>query len=147
MGFGAISFRSLVLFEKSSFNMGLAQAGEERLLELKELKGLCLEAYENSKVYKEKSKLIHDKGLLRKEFRVGQKVLLLNPMLSLMPGKLKSKWLGPFEVINLFPYGVVEIRSPETGKEFKVNRHHLKIFNEGKVNVVCSRFTLTLKEL
>ncbi|XP_038895975.1 uncharacterized protein LOC120084147 [Benincasa hispida] len=116
--------------------MNLAQAGEERLLELQEFEELRLEAYENSRMYQEKSKLIHDKGLLRKEFRVGQKVLLFNPRLSLMPDKLKSKWLGPFEIVNLFPYGALEIRSLETEKEFKVNRHHIKIFNEGEVNMI-----------
>ncbi|RDY07194.1 pol, partial [Mucuna pruriens] len=40
-----------------------------------ELEELCLEAYENSKIYKKKVKQLHDNRILRKEFRVGQKVL------------------------------------------------------------------------
>ncbi|XP_038895931.1 uncharacterized protein LOC120084101 [Benincasa hispida] len=124
-------------------NMNLAQAGEERLLELQKLEELCLEAYENSGMYKEKSKLIHDKGLLRKKFRVGQKVSLFNPRLSLMTGILKCKCLGPFEIVNLFPCGAMEIRNPEMGKEFKVNGHHPKILNNGEVNVVYSKLMLT----
>ncbi|XP_038875000.1 uncharacterized protein LOC120067521 [Benincasa hispida] len=124
--------------------MNLAQAGEYRLLELQELEELHLEAYENSRIYKKKSKHIHDKGLLRREFRIGQKVLLYNSHLSLMPSKLKSKWLGPFEVINLFPYRVLEIKNLETGKEFKVNRHRLNIFNEGEVNCVSASFLLAM---
>ncbi|XP_038885818.1 uncharacterized protein LOC120076112 [Benincasa hispida] len=67
-------------------NMNLAQAGEQRLLELQELEELRLEAYENSRIYKEKSKLIHDNGLLRIEFWIGHKVLLYNSHLSLMLG-------------------------------------------------------------
>ncbi|XP_038902399.1 uncharacterized protein LOC120089038 [Benincasa hispida] len=102
-------------------NMSLAHAIEERLLELQELEELRLKAYENSRLYKEKMKLIHDKCLVRKEFKVGQKLLLFNLCLQLMPGKLKSKWLGPFEITNLFPYGVIEIRSRETKKKFEVN--------------------------
>ncbi|XP_038885814.1 uncharacterized protein LOC120076108 [Benincasa hispida] len=101
--------------------MSLAQAGEERLLKLQELERR-LEAYENSRFYKEKTKLIHHKGLVRKDFKVGQKVLLFNLHLQLMP---------------------VEIRGLETGKEFKVNGHRLKIFNEGEVNLALSSLALT----
>ncbi|XP_038885829.1 uncharacterized protein LOC120076124 [Benincasa hispida] len=127
---------------RTPFKLVYGMAGEERLLELQELKELHLEDSKNSRLYKEKKKLIHDKGLAKKECRVGQKVLLYNSHLLLMPGKLKSKWLSPFETINVFPYGVVENRSLETGKEFKVNRHRLKIFNEGKVNSPRSSFLL-----
>ncbi|XP_057755632.1 uncharacterized protein LOC130974799 [Arachis stenosperma] len=35
-------------------NMGFEKAGAERKLQLQELKNLCLEAYENSRLYKEK---------------------------------------------------------------------------------------------
>ena len=48
-----------------------------------------------------------------------------------MPGKLRSKWIGPFEVLTIFPYGAVEIRSMVTGKTFKLNGHRLKLFYEG----------------
>ncbi|XP_038904352.1 uncharacterized protein LOC120090708 [Benincasa hispida] len=124
-------------------NMNLAQADEERLLELQELEKLRREAYKNSRTYKEKAKLVHD-GLVRKDFRVGQKKFLFNSCLQLMLGKLKSKGLRPFEVVNVFPYGAVEIRSLDIGKEFKVNRHRLKIFNEGEVNLAHLGLVLTL---
>ncbi|KAL0301965.1 UNVERIFIED_CONTAM: hypothetical protein Sradi_6473300 [Sesamum radiatum] len=48
-----------------------------------------------------------------------------------MPGKLRSRWIGPFEVSNVFPYGAVEIKSFDTGKTFKVNDHRLKPFLMG----------------
>ena len=67
----------------------------------------------------------HDKHLLKKEFHEGQFVLLYNSRLKLFLGKLKSRWLGPFKVIKVYPYGAVEI-SNEKGKVFKVNGHHLK---------------------
>jgi len=66
----------------------------------------------------------------RKEFSIGQKVLLFNSRLKLMPGKLRSRWIGPFFVTNVFPYGVVEIQSDSTNKSFKVNSHRLKHFHE-----------------
>ena len=112
-------------------NMEMDAAGEERKLQLQELEEIRLEAYENSRIYKEKTKVFHDKQILRKEFIPGQKVLLYNSRLKLMPGKLRSKWIGPFEVLTVFPYGAVEIRSMVTGKTFKVNGHRLKHFYEG----------------
>ena len=78
--------------------------------------------------YKEKTKRFHDSSIARKEFVVGQHVLLYNSKHRIMGGKLRSKWIGPFVVTNAYPYGVVEIKSQSTDKSFKVNEHHLKPF-------------------
>ncbi|XP_010248143.1 PREDICTED: uncharacterized protein LOC104591042 [Nelumbo nucifera] len=110
--------------------MNMEEAGKERKLQLQELEELSLEAYENSRIYKEKTKLFHDNVLLRKQFKIGKKVLLYNSRLQLMPCKLRSRWMGPFTVTNLFPYGAVEIKSLDTGKIFKVNGHRLKLFHD-----------------
>ena len=67
---------------------------EERKLQLQELEELRLEAFDSTMWYKERTKLWHDKNLRVKEFRVGQKVLLFQSRLKLMPGKLKSSGLG-----------------------------------------------------
>ena len=84
-----------------------------------------LAAYENAKIYKEKTKKLHDARLLRREFEVGQQVLLFNSRLKLFPGKLRSKWSGPFTVTKVLPYGAVELTHPEKG-QFKVNGQRLK---------------------
>ena len=60
---------------------------------------------------------------------MGDRVLLFNSRLKLHPGKLKSRWIGPFFVTNVFSYGVVEIKSEETGKIFKVNGQRVKHFH------------------
>nr|XP_029149671.1 uncharacterized protein LOC114925495 [Arachis hypogaea] len=66
-------------------------AGERRLLQLNELKEFRSQAYENGKIYKEKTKKWHDQKLARREFVEGQKVLLYNSGLNFFPGKLKSR--------------------------------------------------------
>ena len=48
-----------------------------------------------------------------------------------MPGKLRSKRIGPFQVTNVFPYGAVEIQDINSNKVFKVNGYRLKPFYEG----------------
>nr|KYP31060.1 hypothetical protein KK1_049122 [Cajanus cajan] len=125
-------------------NFSIDQAGEEIKLQLSELDEIHLEAYENSKFYKEKTKKFHDSLTARKDFVVGQKVLLYNSRLGPMGGKLRSKWIGPFVVTNVYPYGTVEIKSESTDKSFKVNGHHLKPFlsNPSLLNAVEEEMSL-----
>ncbi|XP_038713420.1 uncharacterized protein LOC120007291 [Tripterygium wilfordii] len=105
-------------------------AGDHRRLQLNELEELRTEAYENSRIYKEKTKAFHDKLIAKKTFEVGQKVLLFDSRLKLFPGKLRSRWCGPFVVTNVFSHGAVEIQNPKTGSIFKVNGHRLKPYLE-----------------
>jgi hypothetical protein len=86
-------------------------------------------AYHNSKIYKERTKRWHDKRI-KKEFVLRDKVLLFNFRVKLFRhGKLRSKWEGPFTVVNASSHGAVTLQSHE-GTLFKVNGHCLKIFLE-----------------
>ncbi|CAN6567516.1 unnamed protein product [Malus baccata var. baccata] len=112
------------------FNMNLDEAGSHRMFQLNELDEIRHEAYENASIYKEKTKAFHDKMIRGKTFTIGQKVLLFNSRLRLFPGKLRSKWIGPFVITNVFVHGAVQIQSLKTGHEFKVNGHRLKPYYE-----------------
>ncbi|XP_075107123.1 uncharacterized protein LOC142180097 [Nicotiana tabacum] len=90
-------------------NMEIDLAGEKRLLQLNELDEFRLHAYENAKLYKEKTKRWHDKHIQHREFEPGQQILLFNSRLKLFPGKLKSRWSGPFEVVSVKPHGAIEL--------------------------------------
>ncbi|KAL4319623.1 hypothetical protein GQ457_18G014050 [Hibiscus cannabinus] len=108
-----------VELEHKAFSAQLA--GEKRLLELNELEEFRLQAYESARLYKEKTKRWHDKHIMPHHFHEGQQVLLYNSRLKLFPGKLKSRWSGPFLVHKVYPYGVVEIKKDEDANIFKVN--------------------------
>lgn len=110
---------------------------------MQELKELRLEAYESARIYKEKTRLLYDRALIKKDIKVVQKVLY-NSSLKLMPSKLSSNWLGSFEVTNVFSYGGVKIKSSEIEKEFKVKGHCLKIFNEEEVDPYASVMGLAI---
>ena len=112
-------------------NMDSTLAGEKRLLQLSELDEFRNEAYENARVYKEKTKAWHDKHITRKEFTVGQQVLLFNSRLKLFPGKLKSRWSGPFTVTKVFSHGGAEVSHPEKGT-FIVASQRLKPYYGGE---------------
>ncbi|KAM1185240.1 hypothetical protein ACFX2G_014868 [Malus domestica] len=106
--------------------MNLDEAGSQRRLQLNELDEIRHEAYDNASIYKQKTKAFHDNMIRGKSFSIGQKVLLFNSRLRLFPGKLRSKWIGPFVITNVFVHGAVQIQSMKTGHEFKVNGHRLK---------------------
>ncbi|KAL5573993.1 hypothetical protein UlMin_023590 [Ulmus minor] len=55
--------------------------GEKRLLQLHEMEEFRHNAYENARIYKERTKAWHDKHILKCEFWVGQKVFLYNSRL------------------------------------------------------------------
>ena len=92
-------------------NFDFKATKEERLVQLNELKELRNEAYDNAKIYKDKTKKWHDQRILRREFKAGDRVLLFNSRLELFPGKLKSKWSGPYIVISSKTFGAVTLRS------------------------------------
>ncbi|XP_026428973.1 uncharacterized protein LOC113324914 [Papaver somniferum] len=112
------------------YNIEYDEAGKQRKLQINELEEIHNGAYESSRIYKEKTKLFHEKMISRKSFVVGQKVLLFDYRLKLFPGKLRSQWVGPFVVTIVFPHDAVEISSPKTGKIFKINGHRLKPYYE-----------------
>ncbi|GKF09076.1 reverse transcriptase domain-containing protein, partial [Tanacetum coccineum] len=88
-------------------NFDLKTAGDHRKVQMNELNELRDQAYENSLIYKEKTKKIHD-----------DRVLLFNSRLKIFSGKLKTRWTGPFTVTQVFPYGTVELSSTN-GPNFK----------------------------
>ena len=114
-------------------NFDLKDASEKRLLQLNELDELRLQAYESASIYKEKTKKWHDKKIIEREFVSGQLVLLYNSRLRLFPGKLKSRWSGPFKVKRVFPHGAVEIENLDDNSLFTVNGQRLKLYHGGEV--------------
>ena len=90
-----------------------------------------MNAYENAKLYKDRTKLWHDKHLVKRDFYEGEAVLLYNSRLRLFPGKLKSRWSSPFKVVKVHPYGAIEILN-DKGETFKVNGDRLKPYLIGE---------------
>ncbi|GJZ86948.1 reverse transcriptase domain-containing protein [Tanacetum coccineum] len=111
-------------------NFDLKTAGDHRKLQLNELNELHDQAYENSLIYKERTKKIHDSNIKNRMFNVGDRVLLFNSRLKIFSGKLKTHWSGPFTITKVFPYGTVELSQPD-GPNFKVNGHRVKHYFGG----------------
>nr|GEY53577.1 reverse transcriptase domain-containing protein [Tanacetum cinerariifolium] len=85
--------RFVVKFLKSLFSrFGTPKAiisdrsGDHRKLQLNELSELRDQAYENSLIYKERTKKLHDEKIKNRIFNVGDQVLLFNSRLKIFSG-------------------------------------------------------------
>ncbi|CAA7019733.1 unnamed protein product [Microthlaspi erraticum] len=106
-------------------NYDIKTAKEKRLIQLNELDEIRHNAYENSRIYKERTKAYHDKKIVPKTFSPNDQVLLFNSRLKLFPGKLRSRWSGPFKIKEVKPYGAVVLWN-HSGGDFTVNGQRLK---------------------
>nr|GEV84493.1 reverse transcriptase domain-containing protein [Tanacetum cinerariifolium] len=111
-------------------NFDLKTEGDHRKLQLNELSELRDQAYENSLIYKERTKKLHDVKIKNPIFNVGDQVLLFNSRLKIFSGKLKSRWSGPFTIAEVYPYGIAKLVHTD-GSNFKVNCHRLKHYHGG----------------
>nr|GEU32307.1 hypothetical protein [Tanacetum cinerariifolium] len=87
-------------------------------------------AYENSLIYKERTKKLHDDKIKNRIYNVGDKVFLFNSRLKIFSGKLKSRWSVLFTISEIYPYGTAKLIHPD-GCNFKVNCHRLKHYHGG----------------
>ncbi|GJX22413.1 reverse transcriptase domain-containing protein [Tanacetum coccineum] len=88
-------------------NFDLKTAGDHRKLQLNEINELRDQAYENSLIYKERMKKLHDSKIKTRIFNVSDRVLLFNSRLKIFSGKLKTRCLDHFVEI---PSGESKVR-------------------------------------
>ena len=100
---------------------------------MNELEELRNEAYDNARIFKDKTKKWRNQKILRREYKSGKQVQLYNSKLKLFPGKLKSKLSGPYTVVASTSFRAVTLKT-DSGSEFKVNGQRLKHYLGGNIN-------------
>ncbi|XP_074310084.1 uncharacterized protein LOC141645353 [Silene latifolia] len=113
-----------------TLNLDLKLSGEKRILQIEELEEFRLHSYGNARIYKKRTKLLHDRRIKQKALDKGDKVLLFKSRYRLFPGKLNSRWTGPFVITNVGNYRDFELMSKD-GNRFKVNGQRIKPYYEG----------------
>ena len=126
-----LEYKAMWAIKKLNYDFKAAK--EKRLLQINELEELRNKAYDNARIYKDKTKKWHDQKILRKEFKVGELVLLYNSKIKLFPGKLKSRWSSPYTVVVVTPFRAITLKT-NYGDEFKVNGKRLKLYLGGRPN-------------
>ncbi|XP_073120097.1 uncharacterized protein [Henckelia pumila] len=125
-----------------TLNFEFIAAGEKRLLELNQLEEFRGSAYDMAVSYKERTKRIHDRRIRQREFKEGDAVLLFNSRLRLFPGKLKSRWSGPYKITRVYPSGAIAIKDARN-ESFTVNAQRLKHYMGGEIDYMSVITTLT----
>ena len=91
-----IEYKAWWVVKKLNLDMG--RTGLKRLLDINELEELRNDDYFNSRIAKDKLKKWYDQLIARKNFKQGDHELLYDSKLHLFPGKLNSRWIGPFTI-------------------------------------------------
>ncbi|XP_016549164.2 uncharacterized protein LOC107848977 [Capsicum annuum] len=123
--------------------MDWEDASKLKVNQLHELDEFRPKAYKSSVLYKEKMKRWHYAKILKREFYVGDDVLLFNSRLKLFAEKLRSKWSVSFMISNVYPSGAIELED-HAKKKFVVNGQLLKHYyvggpGETKVELLCCK--------
>ena len=100
---------------------GYGKSWPKRLLDINELEELRNDAYFNLKIEKDKLNKWHDQLISRKNLKQGGQVLLYDFKLHLFPGKLKSRWTGPFIIHQVYLNGSMDLLNSKDNRVFKVN--------------------------
>ena len=73
-----VELKHKAMWAMKKLKMDWSEAAQQRLNGLNELDEFCLKAYESSALYKENMKKYHDNKIEKREFMVGDLVLLFN---------------------------------------------------------------------
>ena len=92
-------------------------------------------------MFKEKVKRWHDRRIQKREFNVGDHVLLYNSRLRFFAGKLLSKWEGPYVIEEVYHSGAIKINNAEGTNPKVVNGQRIKHYISGtpinvKTNII-----------
>eukprot|EP00253_Pinus_taeda_P031074 PITA_31074 len=80
-----------------------------RLQQLQELDEKRLEAVHQTMMIQQQRSRWHDRTIKQKHFQKGNWALLYDSRFENFQGKLRTRWLGPFEVDVVFPNGTVRL--------------------------------------
>ena len=119
-------------------------AGEKRLFDISSLDEWRTQDYENAKLFKEKFKRWHDKKIQKREFKVGEQVILYNSCFRFFAGKLLSKWEGPYVIEEVYRSGAIKINNSEGTNPKVVNGQRIKHYISGTPINVESNIIQTL---
>jgi hypothetical protein len=110
-------------------NLDLTDAQTAKLQQLNELDEKRLDAIHQTTMIQQKRSKWHDKTIKHKQFQKGSWALLYDSLFKEFQGKLRTRWLGPYEVDTVFPNGIVRLLTIDESKTLLlVNGHRLRLY-------------------
>eukprot|EP00253_Pinus_taeda_P017746 PITA_17746 len=100
-----------------------------RLQQLQELDEKRLEAVHQTMMIQHQRSKWHDKTIKQKQFQKGNWALLYDSRFENFQGKLRTRWLGPYEVDAVFPNGTVRLLTIDGSRTpLLVNGYRLRLY-------------------
>jgi hypothetical protein len=124
-----VEFEIKTLRTALSANLDLTDAQTARLQQLNELEEKRLDAIQQTTVIQQQRSQWHDKNIKNKQFQKGNWALLYDSRFKEFQGKLRTRWLGPYEVDTIFPNGTVRLLTIDDSRTpLLVNGHRLRLY-------------------
>lgn len=126
-----IEFEHKTLRTTLELNIDLPVTQRENLLHLNSLDEMHKSTLEHIEIIQKKRKQWHDSHIKNKKFQVGDWAFLYDSRFKELPGKLHTRWLGPYEINHVFANGPVQLTTIHL-VHFKilVNGHWLKLYQK-----------------
>jgi hypothetical protein len=128
-------------WEIKQLNFDFKTTGEKRILDIHLQEEWRNEAYENSKMFKEKIKIWNEKRIQYREFKQGDQVLLFNSRFKFSAGKLIFRWSGPYKIQEVYRSGALRLKRDIKGIPHTINGQRLKHY------LVGQKFVENVKEM
>jgi len=104
-----IEFEIKTLRTAFAVNLDLNDSQTARLQQLQELDEKRLDAIHQTTLVQQQRTRWHERTIKQKQFQKGDWALLYDSCFENFQGKLRTRWLGPYEVDVVFPNGTVRL--------------------------------------
>jgi hypothetical protein len=124
-----VEFEIKTLRTSLAVNLDLTDAQTARLQQLNELEEKRLDAIQQTTIIQQQKLQWHDKNIKNKQFQKGNWALLYDSRFKEFQGKLRTRWLRPYEVDIVFPNGTVRLLTIDDSRTpLLVNGHRLRLY-------------------
>jgi len=126
-----VEFEIKTLRTALAVNLDLTDAQTARLQQLQELDEKRLDAIHQTTMIQQQRIRWHDKTIKQKQFQKGNWALLYDSCFENFQGKLRTRWLGPYEVDVVFPNGIVRLLTIDDSRTpLLVNGYRLRLYQQ-----------------
>jgi len=126
-----VEFEIKTLRTTLAVNLNLTDAQTARLQQLQELDEKRLDAIHQTTMIQQQKIRWHDKTIKQKQFQKGNWALLYDSRFENFQGKLRTRWLGPYEVDVVFPNGTVRLLTIDDSRTpLLVNGYRLRLYQQ-----------------
>ncbi|XP_059078067.1 uncharacterized protein LOC131876641 [Cryptomeria japonica] len=111
--------------------MNLSKAQKDRIMQWNALDELRKMVVQHKEIIQHQHAKWHDKYIKERKFKSGDWALLYDSRYKDTMGKLHTRWLGPYEIVEVFQNGAVRLETIDPVRfKLLVNGHRLRLYHK-----------------